>query len=45
MSQNHESRITNYELRITRVDGYRLLLWLAIIGYIASLADSLLIYT
>lgn len=34
MSQNHESRITNHELRITHVDGYRLLLWFAIIGYL-----------
>lgn len=34
MSTNHESRITNYKLRTIQFDGYRLLLWLAILGYI-----------
>ena len=34
MSINRKSRITNHELRITKFDGYRVLLWLAIIGYI-----------
>lgn len=34
MSTNHESQITNYELRITKIDSYRVLLWLAIIGYV-----------